>query len=127
MHPGFLAFASGGLLYVASAAMGSVQASGVVRGLAWLAVAAVVLCHAGLGFFAIGDRRAEAVPSTGIFVVRAAASLLMTVVALTAAFLAVVLFPISMAPNMALSLVALSALASAVALTLAAGRVLRNR
>ena len=128
MHPGLLAFASGGFLYIASAAVGSLHGPSEIQGLAWLGVAAVALCHAGLGFFAIGDLRPAApLPSTGILVGRAVASLLMTALALAIATAAVSLFPLSMTPGVALTLVAVSVLASAVALTLTVGRLRREQ
>jgi hypothetical protein len=125
MHPGVLAFASGGLLYVASAAVSSIQGSGDIKGLAWLGVAAVALCHAALGFFAIGDQR-EASGSAQMLFLRVATSIVMTSLAFAAAIVAVSLFPLALAPNVALSLVALSVLASIVALTLTAGRAWRG-
>jgi hypothetical protein len=125
MHPGLLAFASGGLLYVASAAVSSIQLSGQIKGLAWLGVAVVALCHAGLGFFAIRNH-SPAPWSNRVFALRLLASVLVTALALTAAVVAAWLFPLSLAPSIALMLVALSVLASAVALTVIAGRVWRG-
>ena len=125
MHPGFVAFASGGLLYITSAAMSSLQVSGEIRGLAWLGVAAVAFCHAALGFLAIGDR-AEASRSPQTLFICGAASILMTTLVFAAAITAVSLFPLALSPNAALVLVALSVLASAVALILTAGRAWRG-
>lgn len=121
MHPGLLAFASGGFLYIASAAVGSLPGASEIKGLAWLGVVAVALCHAGLGFFAIGDLRPD-LPSTGMVVGQVVASLLMTALALVAAIAAASLFPLSIRPDVALTLVAVSVLASAVSLTLTVGR-----
>jgi hypothetical protein len=125
MHPGLLAFASGGLLYVASAAVSSIQMSGQIKGLAWLGVAAVALCHAGLGFFA-ARKQSQAPWSNRVFALQFLVSFLVTALALTAAVAAASLFPLSMAPSIALILVVLSVLASAVALTVVAGRVWRG-
>lgn len=128
MHPGLLAFASGGFLYIASAAMGSLHGASEIKGLAWLGVAAVALCHAGLGFFAISDLRpAEPLPSTSIVVGRVVASLLMTALALVAATAAASLFPLPITADVALTLVAVSVLASAVTLTLTVGRSRREQ
>jgi hypothetical protein len=125
MHPGLLAFASGGLLYVASAAVNSIQMSGQIKGLAWLGVAAVALCHAGLGFLVIRNH-SQASWSNRMFALRILVSVLLTALALAAAVVAASLFPLPMAPSMALLLVALSVLASAIALTVIAGRVRRG-
>ena len=125
MHPGLLAFASGGLLYVASAAVNSIQMSGHIKGVAWLGVAAVALCHAGLGFLVIRNH-SQAPWSNRVFALRILVSVLLTALALAAAVVAASLFPLPMAPSMALFLIALSVLASAVALTVIAGRVRRD-
>ena len=120
MHPGVLALVSGGLLYIASAAVGSLHASSDIGGLAWLGVAAVAFCHAAQGYFVIGDQSAEARSIRTIFF-RAGASALLTALVLAAAVIAVSLFPLPLGPNTALTLVVLSVLASALALTLTAG------
>lgn len=124
MHPGLLAFASGGLLYIASAAVNAIQTSGAIKGSAWLGVAVVALCHAGLGFFAINDH-SEAPPSAGGFALRVAVSALLTALALAAAVVVHALFPLPMAPDIALILVALTVVASAVALALTVRRAWR--
>lgn len=124
MHPGFSALVSGGLLYVASAAVMSMQASGDVGALAWLGVGAVVLCHAAQGFFAIGDQ-GDASRSTRVLGLRVAAGALVTALVLATALLAVSLFPLPMAPETARILIVLSVLASALALTVTVGRTRR--
>lgn len=125
MHPGLLAMVSGGLLYIASAAVSSMRASGDVGGLAWLSVGAVVLCHAVQGFFVIGGQ--EAVSRSGhMLALRAAAGVLMSVLVLAAALFAASLFPLRLAPDMAFILMVLSVLASATALTVTVSRVWRR-
>jgi hypothetical protein len=124
MHPGFLALVSGGLLYIAIAAVGAMQASGDVSGLAWLGVAAVALCHAVQGYLVIGDHAESR--SGGAILFRAVASALTTALVLAAALTAVSFFPLRLAPSSAFVLVVLSVLASAVALTLTAGRSWRG-
>jgi hypothetical protein len=125
MHPGVLALVSGGLLYIASAAVGSLQASSEISGSAWLGVAAVALCHAAQGYFVIGDQGAVSQSIRNIFF-RAGVSALSTALVLAAAITAVSVFPLPLGPNLALILVVLSVLASAVALTLTAGRSKRE-
>jgi hypothetical protein len=125
MHPGFLALVSGGLLYIASAAVSSMQAFGEAKVLAWLGVGAVVLCHAALGFLVIGDQGAVS-RSARMLLLRAAASGLMTALVLAAAVLVVSLFPLPLAPDMALILMVLSVLASIMVLTVTAGRTWRG-
>ena len=121
MHPGLLAFASGGLLYIASAAVSAMQITGGAKASAWLAVAAVALCHVALGFLVIGPR-SDATGSDRSPFVRVAVSFLMTTLALAAAMGVVVVFPLPVSSDMALILVTLSVVASAAALTLTAGR-----
>ena len=125
MHPSFLALISGGLIYIASAAVGAMQASGEVGVLAWLGVAAVALCHAAQGFFVIGDRSAVS-QSIRTTLFRAGASALMTVLVLAVAITAVAFFPLPFARTTALSLVVVSVLASALVLTVTAGRSWRS-
>ncbi len=125
MHPGLLALVSGGLLYIASAAVGAMQASGTVSALAWLGVAAVALCHAAQGYLVIGGQSAVS-QSFGTIVFRVGASVLTTALILAAAIIAVSLFPLPLDPNVAWGLVALSVLASVLALRLAAGRSWRD-
>ena len=125
MHPGFLALISGGLIYIASAAVGAMQASGEVGILAWLGVAAVALCHAAQGFFVIGDRSAVSHSIRTTFF-RAGASALMTALVLAVAMTAVSFFPLPFARTTALSLVVVSVLASALVLTMTAGRSWRS-
>jgi hypothetical protein len=125
MHPGFLALISGGLIYIASAAVGAMQASGEVSALAWLGIAAVAVCHAAQGFFVIGDRAAVSQSIRTIFL-RAGASALMTELVLAAAVIAVSFFPLPLARTTALSLVVVSVLASALVLTVTAGRSWRS-
>ncbi|MFM9846598.1 MAG: hypothetical protein ACKVP3_05500 [Hyphomicrobiaceae bacterium] len=125
MHPGLLAFASGGLLYIASAAVSAMQATGGAKASAWLAVAAVAFCHAALGCLVIGQR-SDVTGSDRSPFLRVVASILMTALALATAMGVVVLFPLPVSPDMALILVTLSVVASAVALTLTAGRAWRR-
>lgn len=125
MHPGFLALVSGGLLYIASAAVSSMQAFGEAKTLAWLGVGSVVLCHAVLGFLVIGDHGAVS-RSARMLVLRVAASGLMTALALSVAVLAVSLFPLPLAPDMAMILMALCVFASVTVLTVTAGRAWRG-
>lgn len=121
-----MAFASGGFLYVASAAVGSLPGASEIKGVAWLGVAAVALCHAGIGFFVIGDLRPTP-PPTGMPISRVVASLLMTALVLVAATVAASLIPLSIKPPVALTLVAMSVLASAVTLTLTVCRSRREQ
>jgi hypothetical protein len=125
MRPGFLALVSGGLLYIASAAVGAIQASGHAGGLAWLGVAAVALCHAVQGYLVIGDQSGGS-QTIRTIALRAGVSGVMTALALAAAITAVSFFPLPLAPSSAFVLVVLSVLASAVALTLTAGRSWRG-
>lgn len=121
MNLAVLAFLSGGLLFLTSTAVVALQLNGITSKLWWIALAAVALCHAGMGFLAMrGDEAfARGQRGTGAFCL--AASLAITAAASVAAALAAIWFPIALSPGVAFVLIAASISVGGVVLAAALG------